>query len=134
MFSLLAQIRNPVLPSEIGGAANPTPAMGGIAVGNFVSAIVGGMIILAFIMSLLYLLTGGFMWITSGGDKINLESARNKIIHAIVGIIVIAAIWSIMTLVGQFVGLDFKKLPIPSVTNESHSSSNPLPRSERDNY
>lgn len=117
MTTLLAQIRNPVLPNDIGGAAQPSMAQGGTAVGGFVSAIVGGMIIIAFIMSLLYLLTGGFMWITSGGDKTNLESARNKIIHAIVGFIVIAAVWAIMTLVGQFVGLDFKKLPIPSVSS-----------------
>lgn len=117
MTNILAQIRNPVLPSDIGGAAKPTVDMGGTAVGNFVSAIVGGIIILAFIMSLLYLLTGGFMWITSAGDKTNLENARNKIIHAIIGFIVIAAIWAIMTLVGQFVGLDFKKLPIPSVSS-----------------
>lgn len=123
MTNLLAQIRNPVLPNDIGGAVQPSVDMGGAAVGNFVSAIVGGMIIIAFIMSLLYLLTGGFMWITSGGDKTNLESARNKIIHAIVGFIVIAAIWAIMTLVGQFVGLDFKKLPIPSVSSPDSTQS-----------
>lgn len=125
MQALLAQIRNPVLPEGIGGGMPPSVGQGTQAIGNFISAIVGGMIVVGFIIALFYLLTGGFMWITSGGDKTNLENARNKITHAIIGFLVLASVWAIMTLVARFVGWDIEKLPFPTIeTNGSSNSSN----------
>ncbi|MBI3385038.1 hypothetical protein HY030_02495, partial [Candidatus Gottesmanbacteria bacterium] len=50
-------------------------------IGVFISAAFGVGIILAAIGTLIYLLWGAFEWITSGGDKTNLENARNKIVH-----------------------------------------------------
>ncbi|MBI3385909.1 hypothetical protein HY031_02365, partial [Candidatus Gottesmanbacteria bacterium] len=44
-------------------------------------------------------------WITSGGDKAGMEEARNKITHAIVGLIIVGAAWAIMTLVQNFLGV-----------------------------
>jgi hypothetical protein len=106
---LLAEITNPVLPYSGKGAD-------GVSVlGKLISNIIDGMFIMGFLIALVYLITGGFHWITSAGDKGNLENARNKIIHAIVGLIVLASAWAIMTLVGSFIGLDFQKLPIPSL-------------------
>lgn len=116
-MNLLAQLRNPVLPDKIGGGTNPDYTTGGTAIGGFISSIIGGMMAIGFILTLLYLLTGAFHWITSGGDKANLENARNKITHAIVGLIILASVWAVMILVGQFIGLDFTKLPIPSIGN-----------------
>lgn len=115
MNTLLAQITNPVLPPSIGGGTSPTRDMGGIATGKIISGIIGGMFIVAFFIALIYLITGAFHWITSGGDKNNLEAARNKITHAIVGLIIVGAAWSIMVLVANFFGLDFTNLPIPSI-------------------
>ena len=87
---------------------------GAIVLGKLVSNLADGMLLFAFILAFLYLLVGGVSWITSGGDKANLESARNKIIHALVGIIVVASTWAVITLLGKFLGLDIQKLPIPS--------------------
>ena len=53
-------------------------------VGALISAIVGTLLILAALMAFLYLILGGIQWITSGGDKTHMETARNKITHAIV--------------------------------------------------
>lgn len=115
MYRFLAQITNPVLPPTIGGGDSPTRDMGGAATGKIISGVIGGMFIVAFFIALLYLLTGAFHWITSGGDKADLEHARNKITHAIVGLVIVGAAWSIMTLVAQFFGLDFTDLPIPAI-------------------
>lgn len=115
MDRLLTQITNPVLPPTIGGGNSPTRDMGGAATGKIISGVIGGMFIIAFLIALIYLITGAFHWITSGGDKASLESARNKIIHALVGLVIVAAAWAIMTLVAQFFGLDFTSLPIPSI-------------------
>ncbi len=120
MVSLLAQLRNPVLPKEIGGG-NPPTAVGGDATGLLVTRVMEGMFIFAFLIALIYLITGAIHWITSGGDKVGLEHARNKIIHAIVGLIVVASVFAVMTLVGQFLGLKFDKLPIPTIPSTTTS-------------
>lgn len=124
---LLAQISNPVLPDFLGGGANPDYNTGTNVIGGIIGAIVGVILILAFIIALFYLLTGALSWITSGGDKGKLENARNKIIHAIMGLIVVFTIWAIMLLVGPFVGLTFPDLPFPTLPSvlENTGFSNP---------
>lgn len=108
---LLAQITNPAINPNMGTGG---VEKGAIILGQLVSNLADGMLLFAFILAFMYLLVGGFSWITSGGDKANLESARNKIIHAIIGVIVIASVWAMITLLGKFLGLDIQKLPIPS--------------------
>lgn len=73
--------------------------------GQLISALVGTMLIVAALLAFLYLILGGIKWITSGGDKAGMEEARNKITHAIVGLIIVGAAWAIMTLVQNFLGV-----------------------------
>ena len=75
-------------------------------VGALISAIVGTLLILAALMAFLYLIMGGIQWITSGGDKTHMETARNKITHAIVGLIIVGAAWAVMVLVQNFLGIN----------------------------
>lgn len=112
MVRYLAQIKNPVLPGILGqGPKEQGPKAVGLLIGNLVGLLfIGG-----FILTLFFLITGAISWVTSGGDKNNLENARNRIVHAIMGMIILAAVWAIFTLVGQFIGLDVKKLPIPTI-------------------
>lgn len=109
---LLAQITNPVLPAGLGSGGTQS---GGQAVGSLVSGLLGAMFVFAFIFAFMYLLLGGFHWITSGGDKAHLESAKNKITHALIGLIIVAAAWAVFALMGQFFGIDVKNLPIPTI-------------------
>lgn len=112
MNHVLAQLKNPVIPKLIGEG----PKEGGsVAIGLLLSRIFSGLFLLAFITAFLYLITGAMHWITSGGDKTKLEEARNRIIHSIVGIVVVASSWAIIALVGQFIGLDLENLPIPTI-------------------
>lgn len=111
---LLAQITNPVLPTSIGNAGRDA---GGTAVGILVGNIVGGIMIIAFLLAFFYLLMGGMSWITAGGDKAQLEGARNKITNAIIGLILVAAVWAIMSLLGGFLGITFPELTIPTIQN-----------------
>lgn len=105
----LAQITNPVLPPIIGSN------QGGNGFGILISNLVGLLFIVAALAAFFFLIMGGLQWITSGGDKNGLESARNKITHAIVGLLIVAAAWAIMFLIGKFIGIDFPNLPIPSL-------------------
>lgn len=50
---------------------------------NFLSVIVG-------IIAVIMIIVGGFRYITSGGDSGNVSSAKNTLIYAIVGLIIVA--------------------------------------------
>lgn len=113
MNSLFAQLRNPALPEIIGGA--PGANAGGTALGLLISNLVGGLLVAGFLLALVFLLTGGISWITSGGDKAALEKARNQITHAVIGIIIVAAAWAMATLAGGFLGLDIQHLTLPPI-------------------
>lgn len=73
--------------------------------GKLISALVGTLLIIAALLAFLFLIMGGIQWITSGGDKAGMEAARNKITHAIVGLIIVGAAWAIMILVQNFLGI-----------------------------
>ncbi|OGG11248.1 hypothetical protein A2Z00_01220 [Candidatus Gottesmanbacteria bacterium RBG_13_45_10] len=113
--TLLAQLRNPVLPSLIGGGSSPDYQRGGTALGKLISNVVGALFIAGFLLAFVSLILGGFNWISSGGDKTKLEKARDEITNAIVGFVVVAAAYALTKLVGQFFGIDIKSLPIPTI-------------------
>ncbi len=88
-------------------------------IGQVVSAVVGILLLIAAVLAFLYLILGGIQWITSGGDKSGMETARNRITAAVVGLIIVAASWAVMLLIGQFIGFDILKgnVPIPTIPN-----------------
>lgn len=114
-MSLLAQLRNPVLPPSIGGAKGATEKTGGAALGSIIGGIVGMLFIAGFLLAFLTLLLGALNWITAGGDKTKLESARNQITNAIVGVIIVGAAYAITSLLANFFGFKLESLPIPTV-------------------
>lgn len=73
--------------------------------GSLLSAVVGALLIIAALLAFFFLILGGIQWITSGGDKAGMEAARNKITHAVVGLVIVGAAWAIMILVQNFLGI-----------------------------
>ena len=112
---LLAQIVNPVLPTGLGGTkVEGSQSQGGAALGGLVSGLVGALFIAGFLLSFVFLIMGGFTWITSSGDKTKLEKARDEITNAIIGLVVVGAAWALTVLISNFFVLDLTKLPIPT--------------------
>jgi hypothetical protein len=74
-------------------------------IGTLISALVGLLLILSALLAFFFLILGGIQWITSGGDKAGMEAARNKITHAIVGLIIVGAAWAVMILIQNFLGI-----------------------------
>lgn len=72
--------------------------------GGLLNGVISFVMVIAAILVFLYLIWGGIEWITSGGDKGKTESARNKITSAVIGLIVIAASYAILTLALNFLG------------------------------
>jgi hypothetical protein len=86
------------------------------SVGVLIQAVVGTLLIVAAVLAFLYLILGGIQWITAGGDKAGMEAARNKITHAIVGLVIVGAAWAVMMLVQSFLGVTLigKGVTLPS--------------------
>lgn len=76
--------------------------------------------IVAGLVAFVYLLLGGIKWITSGGDKGQVEAARNQIIQALIGLVVVFAAWGMIVLVEVLtgIGLGFSKpITLPNAAN-----------------
>lgn len=92
----------------LGPFANVTDGTEGLTnISRLISSIIGFMTISAFIWFIFQFLIGGFNWITSGGDKAKLQSARDRITHSIIGLIIVVISVAVLSLVGQFFGIDF---------------------------
>jgi len=98
--------------------APPDNAPSGI--GPLVSAGINAVIIIAGLLVFIYLVWGGIEWLTSGGDKEKYESARNRITAAVIGLVIVVAAWAIMSLIGNFFGINFKQLTIKPVSEYSN--------------
>lgn len=63
-------------------------------------------ILIAFILSVAYILWGGFKFIFSGGDDNKVKQAMGTIRHAIIGLIIVIGAVFVVYIVGQFFGMD----------------------------
>lgn len=89
-----------------------------IAVTRGVSAVIGVMTVAAGIWFIFQFLIGGFYWMTSSGDKTKLHEARERITNAFIGLLIVVSGWSILALVGQFLGFDIViGNPLQVITN-----------------
>lgn len=61
------------------------------------------MLVFLVLLSLFYLVWGGYNWMQSAGDQKNLDAARNKIVYAIIGLLLgFMAIVIVNTFTGLF--------------------------------
>jgi hypothetical protein len=72
--------------------------------------LIGGVLVFFFV-----LITGAIQWISSGGDKQAVESARGKITSALVGIVILFAVFAIVKLIEVFFGIEILTLDIGSL-------------------
>ncbi len=70
--------------------------------GKLVGTLLQFIFVIAVVAALLYLVWGGFKWLTSGGDKNAVSQARDHIIAAIIGLIVIFLSYFIINLLLNF--------------------------------
>ena len=59
--------------------------------------------VVAGLMALLYLLLGALSLVTSGGNKENVDKARDKITNAVIGVIMIVAVLAVVATLEQVV-------------------------------
>ncbi len=102
-----------------GSSANATAdilcKLGGTNIANTIRNIVVFFVMLAVVFALVYLLYGGIKWITSSGEKTKVEEARNHIIAALIGLIVVILAVFILSVVLAAFGISFTSLKIPVI-------------------
>lgn len=118
--SVVAQITNPAL-GELGGnignegytpdyAALESAMDGSMLLGQFVRYW-GVAISIGALILLLMLVWSGLEWITAGGDKGKLEKARSRMLQSIIGMLVLATSFILISFVsGMLFGENFDLL------------------------
>lgn len=69
---------------------------------SIIGTIIGILFLVATVMTLFFIIFGGFKWITSQGDPKQIEGARNTIIWAAIGLGIVFLSFYIVNLLGCF--------------------------------
>lgn len=70
------------------------------------SNVIGFLTILGSVFFIVYFLIAAMEWISSGGDSGKLSNARNKMLHGILGLIILVSAYGIIGLIGTVIGID----------------------------
>jgi hypothetical protein len=74
--------------------------------------------VIAVVVALAFLVWGGIKWVTSGGEKGGVDEARNHVIAAVVGLIIVFLSYFILNLiVFFFTGKGISTLDLPQLHN-----------------
>lgn len=95
---------------DIGAEATKNDFFGFTCVGNIVSNIVAAGFLVSGVIVFLYIVWGGFDYLSSGGDKGKIESGQKRITAAIIGLAIVASSWAIYQLVIYFFGINLDNL------------------------
>ena len=71
--------------------------------GDILTFLIRAFFIVAGLAALFFLLLGSLSWVTSGGNKENVDKARDKITNALVGLILIVAVLAVIVTLEQVV-------------------------------
>lgn len=72
----------------------------------FISNVVGVLTVFAAIFFIIYFLIAALTWVTSGGDSGKLQNARDRMLHGVLGLVIVVASYGIIGLVGSIIGFD----------------------------
>ncbi len=75
-------------------------------ISDFINRLLTMVIALAALLAFVYLIWGAVNWITSGGDKGKIDAARQKMIAAVIGLIIVAASYAILSIALKFLGIN----------------------------
>ncbi|KKT40515.1 hypothetical protein A3K29_00980 [Candidatus Collierbacteria bacterium RIFOXYB2_FULL_46_14] len=82
---------------------------------DIISALIRFIVVVGGVFALWQLLSGGFQFISSGGDKGKLAEAQNKITMSLVGLVIIAASFIIIAIISKVLFDDFGAILAPKL-------------------
>lgn len=89
------------------------------SIGMLLSTLVTAAIIVAGLAAFIFLIVGGFQYLTSGGDKAAAQAARDRITYAIMGLAIVVAAVAVIQVLGAVFGFNITgtiKWPGPTKT------------------
>lgn len=72
------------------GTCETTTAEGATEINNIIETVVNIFSVLVGVVAVIMIIWGGLRYITSGGDSTKITSAKNTIIYALIGLVVVA--------------------------------------------
>lgn len=103
-------ITNPVLPSKLGDSPDSVGYLQKMIPTVVTLLLIGGSLFFFF-----NLIMGAIQWISSGGDKEGLSKAKGRITSALVGLVILFAVFAIIQLIENFFGVNILILDIGKV-------------------
>ena len=99
-------INNPALPF----ASNPGSGQGFFS--SLIPALLAALLVIGGVVFIFMLLWGGLEWMTAGGDKGKIESARQRVSNAIIGVVILFSFFAILNVIECFFGIGLRGITI----------------------
>lgn len=107
---------NPCTSGGIGSSFGKLCDLGGSKLGATIGSVINFIFVIATIGALFYLIWGGIKWLMSEGDKTAVDAARQHIVSAIIGLIIVFLSYFILNFILMFfTGSSFGALTIPTI-------------------
>lgn len=88
--------------------------LGTLTIGGMVSGAISLVLLVTALVFFFILVVGGLKWIMSGGDQKAVETARNQITNALIGLAIVFAAFAIISLIGTIFGISLTNFTIPT--------------------
>jgi hypothetical protein len=85
------------------------------SLGPLVGSLLQFIFVIAVLVALFFLVYGGFRWLVSSGDKTQVAAAREHIVAAIIGLVIIFLSYFILSILLGFFGISLSNLSIPTI-------------------
>lgn len=102
-FPVDSALAGPVTTINIEAPRGLVPS---VRLNDFIRFVLYLLLTIGVLAAVIFLIYGGIKWITSGGDKGAVETARGQIVGAIIGLVIIIFSFALISFVIQLIGVD----------------------------
>lgn len=102
------QIKNPIAP----GLSPPSSDAALTLLANIIVMLINISLVIAAVVFFFVFLIGGIRWITSSGDKAQIEGARNTIMNALIGLVIVFSLFAILKLIETLFGVNLLQIDL----------------------
>lgn len=107
------KITNPALSDELQNLLRTEGGTGYL--GRLLPSLVGVLFVVGVVVFFFMFLVGAIQWVSSGGDKGSLESARGRLTSALIGLVILFSFFAIAKLIESFFQINILNLDLTSL-------------------
>jgi hypothetical protein len=91
-------------PLSVNAHAGPTSPSTQLDI--LISNVIGVLTLIAGIYFLIQLITSGYSWMSSGGDKQSVQTAQKKLTSSVLGLFIVVVAFALSGVIGNLLGLN----------------------------